>query len=537
MNDMKASNVDLERNTQAISGLHDDLKSKSDRNKEEIIQLKRQGIGATNINDLKQLHDLAELQKDRDELEADVTNLQCRSMKNKLMFLGLKENNSENTEQLLRDFLYHELEIDQRIEFGNVHRFGRRNTGKSRLIVARFIYHMDLVMVKENTYKLRGTPFSVNEQFPAVIEDERKKLYPVMKHYRQAGHRVKLVRDKLFIDGQLHDPNNGRATKTTTGPEDRHRQARARIVLQHQSMSTLLPSQSRFLFVVERAVFVSLSAWYALLRMLECAKISLTSKNPAPQTTAAAKKGHSDPKTLPVPRPLSPQSGAAQNLPPPKPDSSGNEVAQRVVSGLRLRTTLYVAGDGTVWCGGLCVEGEDLACVGGLGSLRSVDMTGRVKRTVQVGGSKSWYGHIARGDDGELFVASEVDHNISRVSADGAVSTFSSLTFPPCGLTQLSSGRLLVCGGTEGLYTVTGRGVQVVELDVDVKCAADVSVNSKGDVAVADSDGEKVCILDGQYKHVGTYSPTKSGPIRPVSLTSDGENFVICDGNDRTIRT
>ncbi|KAL5007073.1 hypothetical protein ScPMuIL_015879 [Solemya velum] len=209
MNDMKASNVDLERNTQAISDLYDDLKSKSDRNKEEIIQLKRQGIGATNINYIKQLHDLAELQKDRDELKAAVTDLQCRSMKNNLIFLGLKENNSENTEQLLRDFLYHELEIDQRIEFGNVHRFGRRNAGKSRPIVARFLYHMDLVMVKENTYKLRGTPFSVNEQFPAVIEDQRKKLYPVMKHHRQAGHRVKLVRDKLFIDGQLYDPING----------------------------------------------------------------------------------------------------------------------------------------------------------------------------------------------------------------------------------------------------------------------------------------------------------------------------------------
>lgn len=223
MNDMKASNVDLERNTQAISDLYDDLKSKSDRNKEEIIQLKRQGIGATNINYIKQLHDLAELQKDRDELKAAVTDLQCRSMKNNLIFLGLKENNSENTEQLLRDFLYHELEIDQRIEFGNVHRFGRRNAVKSRPIVARFLYHMDLVMVKENTYKLRGTPFSVNEQFPAVIEDERKKLYPVMKHFRQAGHRVKLVRDKLFIDGQLYDPNNGRAKKSTTGPEDERR--------------------------------------------------------------------------------------------------------------------------------------------------------------------------------------------------------------------------------------------------------------------------------------------------------------------------
>ncbi|KAL5015115.1 hypothetical protein ScPMuIL_009385 [Solemya velum] len=266
--------------------------------------------------------------------------------------------------------------------------------------------------------------------------------------------------------------------------------------------------------------------------------ISLMSKKPAAQTTAAPKKGHSDPKTLPVPRPLSPRSGAAQKLPAPKPDSSGSGAAQRVVSGLRLRTTFSVAGGESVWGGGLCVAGGDLAWVGGQGSVRTIDTAGRVTRTVSgVCGSESRCDRIVRGDDGEVYVGSYLDGKISRVSADGAVSTFSKLTFRPDGLAQLSSGRLLVCGGWEGLYTVTGRGVQGVELGVDVKYAVDVSVNSKGDVAVADYYGGKVCILDGQYKHVGTYSPTKSGPFYPESLTSDGENFVICDCYNRTIDT
>ncbi|KAL5015091.1 hypothetical protein ScPMuIL_009361 [Solemya velum] len=234
---------------------------------------------------------------------------------------------------------------------------------------------------------------------------------------------------------------------------------------------------------------------------------------------AAPKKGH---KTLPA----------------PKPDSSGSGAAQRVVSGLRLRTTFRVAGGESVWGGGLCVVGEDLAWVGGWGSVRTIDTAGRVTRTVSgVCRSESLCNSIVRGDGGEVYVGSYGDRKISRVSADGAVSTFSKLTFRPYGLTQLSSGRLLVCGGKGGLYTVTGRGVQGVELGVDVEYARDVSVNSKGDVAVADDDGGKVCILDGQYKHVGTYSPTKSRPFYPNSLTSDGENFVICDENNRTIDT
>ncbi|KAL5020614.1 hypothetical protein ScPMuIL_002307 [Solemya velum] len=86
------------------------------------------------------------------------------------------------------------------------------------------------------------------------------------------------------------------------------------------------------------------------------------SKTPAPQSTAAPKKGHSDPKTLPVPRPLSPRSGAAQKLSAPKPDSSGSGAAQRVVSGLRLRTTFSVAGIGL--CGRRVVCGGGRPCVG-----------------------------------------------------------------------------------------------------------------------------------------------------------------------------
>ncbi|KAL5015101.1 hypothetical protein ScPMuIL_009371 [Solemya velum] len=237
---------------------------------------------------------------------------------------------------------------------------------------------------------------------------------------------------------------------------------------------------------------------------------------------------------LPVRKPDSLRSGAAQKLPAPKPNSSGSGAAQRVVSGLRLRSAFSVTGNRSVWCGGLCAAGKDLACVGGKNSVRTVDKTGRVTETMRLCGRLC--NRIVRGDDGELFIGSYVDRNISRVSAEGAVSTFSSLTFSPGGLTPLSSGRLLVCG--EGsLYIVTERGVQGVELGVDVKCAADVPVNSKGDVAVADGNGGKVCILDSQYKHVGSYSPTKSGSFRPESLTSDGENFVICDRDNRTIHT
>jgi hypothetical protein len=108
----------------------------------------------------------------------------------------------------LRDFLRCELNIDYYIEFGNVHRFGSRqnntngNEIRPRPIVARFLYYNDLAYVLECAKRLRRKPYGINQQFPAEIENRRRSLYPVMKEATNRGKRVKLVRDRLFINNE-----------------------------------------------------------------------------------------------------------------------------------------------------------------------------------------------------------------------------------------------------------------------------------------------------------------------------------------------
>jgi hypothetical protein len=105
----------------------------------------------------------------------------------------------ENTEELLRHFLFKEIGIDFRIDFGNVHRFSHKPRGK-RPIVARFIHFNDLQYVLNNAYRLRNTPYGIRQQFPREIEDRHRELYPIQKEAKRQGKRVALIRDRLYIE-------------------------------------------------------------------------------------------------------------------------------------------------------------------------------------------------------------------------------------------------------------------------------------------------------------------------------------------------
>lgn len=166
------------------------------------------------------LEDLREqvehLQAEQDQLKTKVSNcdntivdLQCRSMRENLIFTGIDEpefvpNEPEDAENTLRNFLLREMNINERIAFHRVHRIGKfeRENDAPRPIVAKFERFKDRELVRTTAPKtLKGKPFGVREQFPKVVEDQRKLLYPEMKRARaNEQNKVRLVRDKLYIN-------------------------------------------------------------------------------------------------------------------------------------------------------------------------------------------------------------------------------------------------------------------------------------------------------------------------------------------------
>ena len=77
--------------------------------------------------------------------------------------------------------------------------------------------------------KLSGSNVWVNEQFLPEIEERRKKFYPVMRQAKKDKKRTKLVRDILYIEGEVYmPPTESAPAQSNNGPTQLSRQTPGR---------------------------------------------------------------------------------------------------------------------------------------------------------------------------------------------------------------------------------------------------------------------------------------------------------------------
>ncbi|KAK3092735.1 hypothetical protein FSP39_006730 [Pinctada imbricata] len=128
-------------------------------------------------------------------------------MRDNLLFFGPAEpvdDSRENCISLTDQICSDKLGIDspsvgQSID--RAHRIGRRNRGgKYRPIVVKFNDYKVREKVRSQSYRLRNTRYSIQEQYPKPISDRRKELQPIMHEARRRGDHVTLVKDKLYIN-------------------------------------------------------------------------------------------------------------------------------------------------------------------------------------------------------------------------------------------------------------------------------------------------------------------------------------------------
>ncbi|KAK3094851.1 hypothetical protein FSP39_007029 [Pinctada imbricata] len=176
------------------------------------LQKEQKEIKVRNTEEVTELRNAVKaLQADHTKSTEDIIDIQCRSMRDNLMFYNIPEGEEENCTEKIGHFMEENMKIEgakSSIKIERAHRVGRRRRGSHRQIVAKFHSYVDREKVRSASKNLEGSNFGVGQQFPKEVQERRRILIDVMKRERARGNRCSLSVDKLFVNNSLY-----------TGPE------------------------------------------------------------------------------------------------------------------------------------------------------------------------------------------------------------------------------------------------------------------------------------------------------------------------------
>ena len=132
-----------------------------------------------------------------------VVDLQWRSMRDNLVFYGIREETDENCNTVLAQFFTDELGVTDEIDLARAHRMGKATTGKTRPIVAKFERLQQREKVRMAGPRLAGKKFGVSEQIPKEWQEKRKSLLLHFKDAKKQGKRARFVGPKLLVEGHF----------------------------------------------------------------------------------------------------------------------------------------------------------------------------------------------------------------------------------------------------------------------------------------------------------------------------------------------
>lgn len=142
---------------------------------------------------------------------------EARNRRNNLIIWGITENMRINCADLVLNFLEDELEIDTtNIVLDGAHRLGvysdksnghnKGNIDPKRPIVVRFRDFSSTELVLRQAYKLKGSTFGIDRDYPRELADARKELYTskVAREARSRKQKVKILYPaKLIVNGKM----------------------------------------------------------------------------------------------------------------------------------------------------------------------------------------------------------------------------------------------------------------------------------------------------------------------------------------------
>ncbi|XP_042149445.1 protein unc-13 homolog C-like [Ixodes scapularis] len=193
---------------------------------ERIDGLERQVTGLNAVT--KQIKDIeagvSGFDAQLSSLHAKVDDLENRSRRNNLIIYGIDESNTETVEDL-EEKVKNEVFLQKPgitiTGIERCHRLGRKVENKPRPTILKFIDYREKLAILRSSYKLKGTKVSISEDFSIRVREIRKHLWKSAANEKENGAKVKLVYDKLNVDGVLFGWDEGKGSRFKISKTDK----------------------------------------------------------------------------------------------------------------------------------------------------------------------------------------------------------------------------------------------------------------------------------------------------------------------------
>lgn len=150
---------------------------------------------------------LTRTEKKLHEANEQIIDLTTRSMRDNLVFKNVEETRGENLVEKLRYIFKEKLKIPEdelkEIQIDRVHRTGKIQQGRSRIIVAKFSGRGKSKIMAHLKNIPRDDKIKISEQFPPEVNARRNKLWPQFIEAKKSGKESKLNTDKLIVDKRV----------------------------------------------------------------------------------------------------------------------------------------------------------------------------------------------------------------------------------------------------------------------------------------------------------------------------------------------
>lgn len=201
----------LQKNTTSMNDGFKDMKEEMSQLKTDMKDFKTE-IKKTVDDSLKTTNDKVQmletkLQEKEEEIQTLRKESDIQKRQNNLLLFNVPEN-----EVSIHDLQITVVNLVRRVlnipfseaDLNDVYRIGRKHD-KIRPILVSLVSHIKLKTLLANKHSFKNENVGVSQDFPKSVNDERKRLQPMVTALNQSGKKAVLRTDQLIVDGVKWD--------------------------------------------------------------------------------------------------------------------------------------------------------------------------------------------------------------------------------------------------------------------------------------------------------------------------------------------